>query len=69
MTHADFKQQTLYFWDKQLSSHDEGNPTDKAYSYDKLILSPEPWLSDSVAKRDVRGYQRHLLTDDHDPET
>lgn len=61
LTHSDFKSHTLYFYDK---ADAECNQSDKAYSYDKLILSPEPWLNDSETKKSLLGYQRFSLTDD-----
>ena len=62
LTHSDLRNHTLYFYDRA-----ESNQSDKAYSYDKLILSPEPWLDDSETRKSLRGYQRYLLTDRHEP--
>jgi hypothetical protein len=64
LTHSDFKSHTLYFYDR---TDAECNQSDKAYSYDKLILSPEPWLDDSQTRKTIRGYQRYLLIDNQEP--
>ena len=57
------KDRKVFIWDKNRDPEDDHHvPLDRAYTFDKLILSPT-CLSDKSAFTRIRGYQRYLRTD------
>ena len=57
------KDRKVFIWDKNRDPEDDHHvPLDRAYTFDRLILSPT-CLSDKSALTRIRGYQRYLRTD------
>jgi hypothetical protein len=50
----------VYIWDKNRDTEDdEVVPLDRAYTYDRIIVSPT-CLSDKDSRNRIRGYTRYL---------
>jgi hypothetical protein len=59
LTKIEPENKRVYLWERPDDTSELDNPLDRAYSYDTLIITPEP-SSDRDARLSLRGYDRWL---------
>ncbi len=62
LTNVNFSDKVVHIWDKNRDPEDdEVVPLDRAYTYDRMIISPT-CLTDKNSFNRIRGYSRYLRT-------